>query len=205
VRRKPFSVVLFDEIEKAHPDVFNTLLQILDDGRLTDSHGRTVDFKNVVVILTSNVGSDRILAHGVEVADRESAAYATMKDEVLGELRHQFRPEFLNRIDDIVVFHGLTREHLGRIVEILLGRLRERLADREIELTLSDAAREHLTRVGYDPVYGARPLKRVLQKEVETQLGRRILAGEVPDRSRVEVDWVGEELTFSAHPLPHAA
>jgi ATP-dependent Clp protease ATP-binding subunit ClpB len=205
VRRKPFSVVLFDEIEKAHPDVFNTLLQILDDGRLTDSHGRTVDFKNVVVIMTSNVGSDRILAHGIDVADRESAAYASMKDEVLGELRHQFRPEFLNRIDDIVVFHGLTREHLGRIVEILLGRLRGRLAEREIELTLSDAAREHLTRVGYDPVYGARPLKRVLQKEVETQLGRRILAGEVPDHSKVEVDWVGEELTFTSRPLPRAA
>ncbi|MFP6665051.1 MAG: ATP-dependent chaperone ClpB [Deltaproteobacteria bacterium] len=205
VRRKPFSVILFDEIEKAHPDVFNTLLQILDDGRLTDSHGRTVDFKNVVVIMTSNVGSDRILAHGMDVADRESDAYAAMKDEVLGELRHQFRPEFLNRIDDIVVFHGLTREHLGRIVEILLARLRGRLAEREIELTLSDAAREHLTRAGYDPAYGARPLKRVLQKEIETRLGRLILAGEVADHSRVEVDWVGEELTFMARPLPRAA
>ena len=205
VRRRPFSVVLFDEIEKAHPDVFNTLLQILDDGRLTDSHGRTVDFKNVVVIMTSNVGSDRILAHGTELTDRDSAAYGTMRDEVLGELRQQFRPEFLNRIDDIVVFHGLTREHLGAIVEILLGRLRARLADREIELRLTDAARAHLTAVGYDPVYGARPLKRVLQKEVETQLGRRILAGEVPDRSRVEVDWRGDELTFIARPLPQAA
>ena len=205
VRRRPFSVVLFDEIEKAHPDVFNTLLQILDDGRLTDSHGRTVDFKNVVVIMTSNVGSDRILAHGSEVADRDSAAYGTMREEVMGELRHQFRPEFLNRIDDIVVFHGLTREHLGEIVEILLGRLRARLADREIELKLTDAARDHLTAVGYDPVYGARPLKRLLQKEVETQLGRRILAGEVPDRSRVEVDWQNDELTFTARPLPQAA
>ena len=205
VRRRPFSVVLFDEIEKAHPDVFNALLQILDDGRLTDSHGRTVDFKNVVVIMTSNVGSDRILAQGTEVADRESDAYGTMREEVLGELRHQFRPEFLNRIDDIVVFHGLTREHLGEIVEILLGRLRGRLAEREIELTLTDAARDHLTAVGYDPVYGARPLKRVLQKEVETQLGRRILAGEVPDRSRVEVDWQGEKLSFVARPLPQAA
>ena len=205
VRRRPFSVVLFDEIEKAHPDVFNALLQILDDGRLTDSHGRTVDFKNVVVIMTSNVGSDRILAQGTEVADRESDAYGTMREEVLGELRHQFRPEFLNRIDDIVVFHGLTREHLGEIVEILLGRLRGRLAEREIELKLTDAARDHLTAVGYDPVYGARPLKRVLQKEVETQLGRRILAGEVPDRSRVEVDWQGEKLSFVARPLPQAA
>jgi ATP-dependent Clp protease ATP-binding subunit ClpB len=198
VRRKPFSVVLFDEIEKAHPDVFNLLLQILDDGRLTDSHGRTVDFKNVVVIMTSNVGSSRILSQAAGLADRQAPSYELMREGVLEDLREQFRPEFLNRVDDTVVFHGLTEEHLGEIVEILLGRLRHRLADREITLQLTEAARRHLTAVGYDPLYGARPLKRVLQRELETQLGRRILAGEVTDRAAVEVDYRDGALVFHA-------
>ena len=205
VRRKPFSVVLFDEIEKAHPDVFNLLLQILDDGRLTDSHGRTVDFKNVVVIMTSNVGSSRILSQTVGLGDREAPAHALMREGVLEDLREQFRPEFLNRVDDIVVFHGLSEEHLGEIVEILLGRLRNRLADREITLQLTEAARRHLTEVGYDPVYGARPLKRVLQRELETQLGRRILAAEVTDGSAVVVDYRDGELVFGVEAAERAA
>jgi ATP-dependent Clp protease ATP-binding subunit ClpB len=201
VRRRPYSVVLFDEIEKAHPDVFNALLQILDDGRLTDGQGRTVDFKNVVVIMTSNVGSQLILSYGDAVADPRSPQHAQMKEEVLNSLRQQFRPEFLNRIDDIVVFHGLTRENLAQIVEIQLGRLRKRLAERNVELELTPAAVAHFATTGYDPVYGARPLKRLLQREMETQLGRRILAGEIPDRSKVRVDWNGSELTFSTNPV----
>jgi len=205
VRRKPFSVVLFDEVEKAHPDVFNLLLQILDDGRLTDSHGRTVDFKNVVVIMTSNVGSARILNQARGLEEQESLDHARMREGVLEDLRAQFRPEFLNRVDDTVVFHGLTEEHLGDIVEILLGRLRERLEDREITLRLTPAARSHLTAVGYDPSYGARPLKRVLQRELETELGRQILAGTIPDRSVVEVDYRDARLIFHARTLEEAA
>ena len=204
MRRRPYSVVLFDEIEKAHPDVFNALLQILDDGRLTDGQGRTVDFKNVVIIMTSNVGSQLILSYGDAVADSSSPAYGQMKEEVLDALRQQFRPEFLNRIDDIVVFHGLTRENLSQIVEIQLGRLRKRLVERNIELELTPAALEHFSSTGYDPVYGARPLKRLLQREIETQLGRRILSGEVPDRSRVRIDWDGSGLTFATTPLTEA-
>jgi ATP-dependent Clp protease ATP-binding subunit ClpB len=205
VRRRPYAVVLFDEIEKAHPDVFNALLQILDDGRLTDGKGRTVDFKNVVIIMTSNVGSDLILAQGAGIADRSSPAYAHMKEEVLAALRRTFRPEFLNRVDDIVVFHGLTREHLERIVRIQLERLKARLLERRIEIELTPAAVGHLAESGYDPVYGARPLKRLIQREIETQLGRRILAGEVTDRSHVVIDWNGSELTFAATPLAEAA
>ncbi len=205
VRRRPFSVVLFDEIEKAHPDVFNALLQILDDGRLTDGQGRTVDFKNVVIIMTSNVGSELILSHGPAMSDRSSPDYARMKEEVLNALRATFRPEFLNRVDDIVVFHGLKPEDLERIVEIQLERIKERLADRQIILELTAGALRHLAEVGYDPVYGARPLKRLLQREIETILGRKILAGEVADRSTVKVDWDGSALQFDAAPLDAAA
>jgi ATP-dependent Clp protease ATP-binding subunit ClpB len=195
VRRRPYCVILFDEIEKAHHDVFNVLLQLLDDGRLTDAQGRTVDFKNTIVIMTSNVGSQRILqykgTHNGEVYDR-------MKDAVLDELRRQFRPEFLNRIDEIVVFHSLTEEHLKRIVEIQLGRLRERLADRKVKLVLTDAAKKHIVETGYDPAYGARPLKRTLQKQVETPLARMLLTGEVRDGMTVEVDYdvSHDRLTF---------
>jgi ATP-dependent Clp protease ATP-binding subunit ClpB len=205
VRRRPYAVVLFDEIEKAHPDVFNALLQILDDGRLTDGQGRTVDFKNAVIIMTSNVGSQLILSHAGSVADNRSSEYGRMKEEVLAALRQQFRPEFLNRIDEIVVFHGLTREDLAQIVEIQVRRIRQRLADRRIELELTPAAVAHFADAGYDPVYGARPLKRLLQREIETQLGRRLLAGEVSDRSRVLVDWSGHAIEISAAPLDEAA
>ena len=186
VRRRPYSVILFDEIEKAHTDVFNVLLQVLDDGRLTDGHGRTVDFKNTVVIMTSNVGSQLILAYR---GGDDPESYEQMKGEVLDVLRRQFRPEFLNRVDEIVVFHSLSREHLKQIVEIQLERLRARLAERHITLELTEKAREHLAAVGYDPSYGARPLKRAIQKELETPLGRLLLKGDVQDEQTVNVDY----------------
>ena len=186
VRRRPYSVILFDEIEKAHLDVFNVLLQILDDGRLTDGQGRTVDFKNTIVIMTSNVGSHRILEYRGAF---EGEAYERMKQAVLEEMRHHFRPEFLNRVDEIIVFHALSEEHLKQIVEIQLGYLRKRLAERHIQIELTDAAREYLVRIGYDPSYGARPLKRAIQKEVETPLARLILKGEVRDGQTVNVDY----------------
>jgi ATP-dependent Clp protease ATP-binding subunit ClpB len=185
VRRRPYSVILFDEIEKAHTDVFNLLLQVLDDGRLTDGHGRTVDFKNTVVIMTSNVGSHLILAYR---GGGDPESYEMMKKEVLDVLRQQFRPEFLNRVDDIVVFHSLSREDLKHIVEIQLERLRARLAERHITLELTDGAREYLAATGYDPSYGARPLKRVIQREIETPLGRLLLKGDIQDGQTVFVD-----------------
>ena len=195
VRRRPFSVVLFDEVEKAHPDVFNVFLQILDDGRLTDGQGRTVDFRNTILIMTSNIGSHRILDASAELG---AADYAVMRATVLDELRQHFRPEFLNRIDEIVVFHKLSEEELKAIVDIQLDRVRGRLADRRIVLEMTDAAKTHLVRTGYEPAYGARPLKRAIQRELETPLGRRILAGEVRDGDTVRVDLDPErrELTF---------
>ena len=202
VRRRPYSVILFDEIEKAHHDVFNVMLQILDDGRLTDGHGRTVDFKNAVVIMTSNIGSQIIL--GYRGGERPED-YERMKEEVLEALRGHFRPEFLNRVDEVVVFHSLTQEQLKQIVVIQLQRLRARLAERKIEIELTDAALDHFARTGYDPVYGARPLKRLLQKELETTLGRKLLAGDVHDNSRVVVDYRGDSLTFTSTPLAEAA
>ncbi len=196
VRRRPYSVILFDEIEKAHHDVFNVLLQILDDGRLTDGQGRTVDFKNTIVIMTSNVGSHRILGYRGAF---EGSDYERMKEAVLEELRRGFRPEFLNRVDEIIVFHSLTEEHLEKIVEIQLERLRSRLGERHIRLVLQPEALRHLVRVGYDPNYGARPLKRAIQKEVETPLARLILKGEVPDGAEVSVglDSRRGELSFA--------
>ena len=185
VRRRPFAVVLFDEIEKAHQDVFNVLLQILDDGRLTDGHGRTVDFKNTVVIMTSNVGSHLIANYR---GRDDAAAFAPMRAQVLDALRREFRPEFLNRVDEIVVFHNLSREHLKAITDIQLRRLQQRLDERHITLQMTEAAREHLAITGYDPNYGARPLKRLIQKEIETALGRLILKGEVKDGDTVTVD-----------------
>ena len=202
VRRHPYSVILFDEVEKAHTDVFNVLLQILDDGRLTDGHGRTVDFRNTVVIMTSNVGSHLIL--GYREGD-DPNTYERMKREVLEALRRQFRPEFLNRVDEIVVFHSLTREHLKQIVDIQLGRLRARLAEQRIELSLSAAAKQYFADKSYDPAYGARPLKRLLQKEIETALGQKILAGEVGEHSQVVIDHNRDGLTFATHPMAEAA
>ena len=197
VRRKPYSVVLFDEIEKAHPDVFNLLLQVLDDGRLTDGQGRTVNFKNTIVIMTSNIGSQKILQFkGSFVGE----VYDRMKDAVLEELRKNFRPEFINRVDDLIVFHALSEKNLGKIVEIQLGRLRNRLEEKNIELELTESARKHLVEVGYDPSFGARPLKRTITKEVETPLARQILEGKIKDGSKVTVDFdqVRSSLVFSS-------
>jgi ATP-dependent Clp protease ATP-binding subunit ClpB len=194
VRRRPYSVILFDEIEKAHHDVFNVLLQILDDGRLTDGQGRMVDFKNTVIIMTSNIGSERILEFSGKT---DSASYDVMKEAVLTEMRHHFRPEFLNRVDEIVVFHSLTEADLKKILGVQLERLRSRLAERHIEIELTEVATTHLAREGYDPVYGARPLKRAIQKELETPIGRRLLAGEIKDGDKVIVGWKDGNFTFS--------
>jgi len=201
VRRRPYSVILFDEIEKAHHDVFNVMLQILDDGRLTDGQGRTVDFKNTIVIMTSNIGSHRILEYRGAF---EGWEYERMKEAVLEELRRHFRPEFLNRVDEIIVFHALSEEHLKQIVEIQLERLRARLADRHIRLELTDAARQYLVRTGYDPAYGARPLKRAIQREIETPLARLLLQGEIRDGQTVLADWdpARGELVFAPQPAP---
>jgi ATP-dependent Clp protease ATP-binding subunit ClpB len=190
VRRRPYSVLLLDEVEKAHPDVFNVLLQVLDDGRLTDGQGRTVDFRNTVIIMTSNLGS-----HVIQELAGE-ANYAKMKQAVLEIVQQHFRPEFINRVDDIVVFHPLGREQLRSIVDIQLGYLRRRLAERDIELTLDDAARDLLGEAGFDPVYGARPLKRAIQQQVENPLAQRILKGEFGPGSRVKVAAKGGQLLF---------
>jgi ATP-dependent Clp protease ATP-binding subunit ClpB len=193
VRRRPYSVILFDEIEKAHHDVFNVLLQILDDGRLTDGHGRTVDFKNTVVIMTSNIGSQLLTGYR---GGTDSDAFEGMKRDVLEALRQHFRPEFLNRVDDVVVFHPLGPEHLRAIVDIQLARLQARLADRHLELLFTDAAKDFLAKRGYDPVYGARPLKRVVQNAVETVLAQRLIAGEIKEGERLTVDVGKDGLVF---------
>ncbi len=186
VRRKPYSVVLFDEIEKAHAEVFNALLQLLDDGRLTDGHGRTVDFKNTVVIMTSNIGSHYIMELGIEAAQAK----------VMEALRQHFRPEFLNRVDEIVVFHSLSRSDLARIVDIQLERLEGLLAERKLTLVLTDAARDFLAERGYDPVFGARPLKRAMQRYLQDPLALALLEGEFGEGDTVEVDATGDELAF---------
>lgn len=190
VRRRPYTVVLLDEIEKAHPDVFNVLLQVLDDGRLTDSHGRTVDFRNTVIVMTSNLGSQRIQ----ELSGEEN--YASMKAEVMEIVSQQFRPEFINRIDDVVVFHPLAPEHLTRIVAIQLRYLRERLSDRDMALHLDEAARERLAQAGYDPVYGARPLKRAIQQQLENPLAQQILDGRFGPGDTIRVSVGAEGLEF---------
>jgi ATP-dependent Clp protease ATP-binding subunit ClpB len=190
VRRRPYTVILLDEIEKAHPDVLNVLLQLLDDGRLTDGKGRTVDFKNTVVIMTSNVGSREI---------QEAAAdgnEAVMRSRALEVLRGHFRPEFLNRIDDIVVFHPLTPEQLAAIVELQVRQLSGRLQDKHITLVLTDRAKQHLARAGYDAVYGARPLKRLLLREIINPLALKLLDGTVKEGQTVDVDEKGGRLVF---------
>jgi ATP-dependent Clp protease ATP-binding subunit ClpB len=194
VRRKPYSVILFDEIEKAHHDVFNVLLQILDDGRVTDSQGRTVDFKNTVIILTSNIGSPHLL----EGLTEDGSIAETASKAVMSELRHHFRPEFLNRVDDIVLFKPLTREEIKAIVVLLVADLRKRLAGRNIALQLTEEASDFIAREAYDPVYGARPLKRYLQHELETRIGRAIIAGEIRDGATITVDARSGSLTVAA-------
>jgi len=183
VRRRPFSVILFDEIEKAHHDVFNVLLQVLDDGRLTDSQGRTVDFKNTVLIMTSNIGSPQILE-----AQQRRASYDEVCSLVMTELREHFRPEFLNRVDETVVFHPLETEQLAKIVEIQLERLRTRLTERRITMSVTPEALRHLGERGYDPVFGARPLKRLIQQEIETPMARQLVKGELLDGDTATVE-----------------
>jgi len=200
IHRRPYAVVLFDEIEKAHPEVFNTLLQLLDDGRLTDGHGRVVDFKNTVVIMTSNVGSQWIK----ELGGRDDNA---MRNRVLAEMDNHFRPEFLNRIDEILIFSSLTMEHLVRIVDIQIARLRKALAEREIDIQVTEEAKRYLAEKGYDPVYGARPLKRTIQRELQDPLALRLLQGDFREGDTVRVGSSGEALTLEriATPEPVAA
>jgi ATP-dependent Clp protease ATP-binding subunit ClpB len=195
IRRRPYAVILFDEIEKAHPDVFNVLLQVLDDGRVTDSQGRTVDFKNTVIIMTSNIGSQYIL----DLAGDDSK-YDEMKSRVLEALGHNFRPEFLNRIDDTIIFHSLQKDQLRSIVKIQITRLEKRLADRKLSLKLAESALDFLANVGYDPVYGARPLKRTIQKELETILAKGILRGDFKEGDTVFVEVQNDHLAFSRLP-----
>jgi ATP-dependent Clp protease ATP-binding subunit ClpC len=180
VRRQPYSVVLFDEVEKAHPDVFNTLLQILDDGRLTDGQGRTVDFRHCVVIMTSNIGAHRILDHKGDVSD--------LKDELMGELRTRFLPEFLNRIDDIIVFHGLTEEDLGEIVDHLLGQSERRVHAQGLKLEVTEAAKKLLIAHGHQPEFGARPLRRTIQAELDNRIADLLLGGEADPGDTIVAD-----------------
>jgi ATP-dependent Clp protease ATP-binding subunit ClpB len=192
VRRKPYSVVLFDEIEKAHPDVFNALLQILDDGRLTDAQGRTVDFRNTVIIMTSNIGSLYLL----EGVSSDGEIEPDARDRVMAELRGHFRPEFLNRVDETVLFKPLTLSEIEKIVDLQIADVRRRLSDRRLRLELTEAARELIAQEGYDPVYGARPLRRFIQRDVETRIGRALLAGEIHDGSTIVVDAADGELAI---------
>ncbi|HXS39814.1 MAG TPA: AAA family ATPase, partial [Stellaceae bacterium] len=187
VRRRPYQVILFDEVEKAHPDVFNVLLQVLDDGRLTDGQGRTVDFRNTLIVLTSNLGSD-ILA-----ALPEKAEVAKVREQVMAVVRQAFRPEFLNRLDDILIFRRLSRGDMKAIVTIQLERLQKLLTDRKITLTVDNKAKEWLAEIGYDPVYGARPLKRVIQRQLQNPLAEMILAGRIADGETVKVTTSGED------------
>ena len=190
VRRKPYSVVLFDEVEKAHPDVFNVLLQVLDDGRITDSQGRTVDFKNTILIMTSNIGSPYLL----DGIDDQGNIKEENQELVMNDLRGHFRPEFLNRLDEIVMFKPLTRENIGGIVDLIINNLNERLADKELKISLTPEAKKYVADNGYDPVYGARPLKRYLQKNVETLAAKVILEGKVSLGDTIVFDVEGDKL-----------
>ena len=204
VRRRPYSVLLFDEIEKAHYDVFNVLLQILDDGRLTDSHGRTVDFKNTLVIMTSNIGSQKLINHSEKEVSGKTVQ-AEQKKLIMQELRQHFRPEFLNRVDDTVVFHPLQKEHMKGIIKIQLERLKKRLDERNISLKLAAKTIDFLTESGFDPVYGARPLKRAIQKELETALARAVLSGEIKDGQHITANLVDGKIVFDFKSTPSSA
>jgi ATP-dependent Clp protease ATP-binding subunit ClpB len=192
VRRRPYAVVLFDEVEKAHPDVLNVMLQLLDDGRLTDGKGRVVDFKNTVVIMTSNLGSQYIAEHAQQGEERES-----VRARVIEALRQHFRPEFLNRVDEIIFFHSLTRDDMRRIVDIQIAQLTRRLGERKLQVELTRAAVDRLVEEGYDPAYGARPLKRTIQRRLLDPLAMKVLQGEIGDGDRVVVDVGGAELRFA--------
>lgn len=200
VRRRPYRVVLFDEIEKAHPDVFNILLQLLEDGRLTDGHGRTVDFRNVIIIMTSNLGTADFQKQAIGFARGEEMGEADMRKKVESELKRAFRPELLNRLDDVIIFSPLSEQHLERIVMLMLKETEERLAEREVTLEVSEEARAWLVRMGYDPVFGARPLRRAIERHLENPLSSKILAGEVKDGERVRVSVENDELTLMPEP-----
>jgi ATP-dependent Clp protease ATP-binding subunit ClpB len=191
IRRRPYSVVLLDEVEKAHPDVFNILLQVLDDGRITDSQGRTVDFRNTIIVMTSNIGGEDILQFA-----QEDSQYEQMRKKVLQALREHFRPEFLNRIDDLIIFHTLRREELGRIITIQLRRIENLLSEQKITIKLTEAAQDYLVDVGYDPVYGARPLKRAIQRELENPIATKILEMAFTEGDTILVDCVDHQLVF---------
>jgi ATP-dependent Clp protease ATP-binding subunit ClpB len=195
IRRRPYAVILFDEIEKAHPDVFNIFLQILDDGRVTDAQGRTVDFKNSIIIMTSNIGSQYIL----DISGDDSR-YDEMRNRVMEAMRSSFRPEFLNRLDELIIFHSLQKSELRNIVQLQVDRLKQRLTDRKISLKLSSSALDFLAEVGYDPVFGARPLKRAIQRELETQIAKAILRGDFSDGDTIFVDVQNERLAFNRLP-----
>ena len=190
VRRQPYSVVLFDEIEKAHPDVFNILLQVLDDGRITDSQGRTVDFKNTILIMTSNIGSSYLL----EGINENGEITEEARNRVEHELKNHFRPEFINRLDEIIMFKPLTRDNISGIIDILMDNLNDRVADKDLSITLTEAAKDYITEHGYDPVYGARPLKRYLQKNVETMTAKLILGDDLETGNRIIMDVENDKL-----------
>ncbi|MEW6602873.1 MAG: AAA family ATPase, partial [Nitrospirota bacterium] len=192
IRRRPYAVILFDEIEKAHPEVFNVLLQVLDDGRLTDGHGRTVDFRNTVLIMTSNIGSQHIQEMLTEWTEEEQLRKGVMED-----LRKFFKPEFLNRVDEIIIFHALTKELLVRIVDIQIRRMKKYLKDRHVDLTLTDRTKEFLADIGHDPLYGARPLKRAIQKEILNPLATSLLDGTFRSGDVIEADMEGGKVVFS--------
>ena len=200
VRRKPFSVVLFDEIEKAHPDIFNSLLQILEEGRLTDGQGRVVDFKNTVIIMTTNLGSSAIAGGpvGFQIEGDSQIGYETMKGKVNEELKKHFKPEFLNRVDDVIVFPQLSKPELLQIVGLFVKSLADRLLDRDIRIEVSEPARERLIEIGYDPTLGARPLRRAVQREIEDRLSERILGAELLAGDLVTVDFVDGQFTFES-------
>lgn len=200
VRRKPYSVVLFDEVEKAHPEVFNILLQVLEDGRLTDSQGRTVDFSNTVVIATSNVGAQQIQREtsiGFKITDSDQDNYEAMKAKVMDELKRTFRPEFLNRIDEIIVFHALTRKHISHIIDIMLRDLSRQLEEKGLSFEITEEAKELVAESGYDLDFGARPLRRAIQRLIENPLAELILQGKYKDGDAVRVDVKEKELVFS--------
>jgi ATP-dependent Clp protease ATP-binding subunit ClpC len=199
VRRRPFSVILLDEIEKAHPEVFNLLLQIFEDGRLTDSYGRIVDFKNTILIMTSNIGARQIGLHtplGFSKSGDEVVTYDKMKETVLGELKRVFNPELLNRLDEVIVFHQLSKDDLRKIVDLMLDRLQQQLSERKISLAVDQDAKDFLIDRGYDPTFGARPLRRAIQRYIEDPLAEEVLKGRFPDGGTLRIKLEGDALTF---------
>jgi ATP-dependent Clp protease ATP-binding subunit ClpC len=198
VRRRPYRVILFDEVEKAHPDVFNILLQLLEDGRLTDGHGRTVDFKNTVVIMTSNLGSEEYHRGGIGFSSKEGSVEQKIRTAIENALKRTFRPELLNRIDDVIIFHPLSEEHLKSVVDLLLHEVEGRLVERNINIDVSEETKAWLVQKGYDPVYGARPLRRAIQRYVENPMSSKILQGEFKEGDTVAVSLQEDNLTFTA-------